>query len=107
MSDNAKRVLEMRRKGRKPVEIAKELRISPGHVYGILRKQSKGRTATGVDKGIEKLAKKAGVRIPRHLNGLSKTWLKAETMMADANRMITKARRIKAAVKELDAALHS
>lgn len=107
MSDNAKRVLELRRKGRKPTAIAKELRLSRGHVYGILRKQGEGRTATGVDKGIKKLAKQAGVEIPKGLNGLSKTWLKAEAMMEDANEAIRKAKRIKAAVKELNAALHS
>ena len=77
MSINATRVRALKRAGKKAPEIAKALKLSESHVYGILRRLNKGRTATGVDKGVARLARKTGISMPKTLNGFSKHWLEA------------------------------
>src|SRR5262245_59552168 len=90
----ADRVMALRKTGLSGERIAERLGISKSHAYYYVN---------GGNKKASKVVQSSPVApngVPAGLNGLGKVWLKAE-------RLIDRARRIKAAVKELNKALHS
>jgi len=102
MGSNKDRAIRYRKQGKSYEEIAKTLDVNKTTVWGYLK-------AAGLVKSYrkpEKIGKKIGPpdepksRIPMGLNGLSRHWRSAE-------KLIDRAKRIKAAVKELNKALHS